>query len=81
MADIKLQEGFLDELSELKAVAADMKVDLSLKEGACTPTTEKFKALCDRLVAEIAEYQKLLQQDVAELEKFYNDMRALDRSK
>ena len=78
--EIKVAEGFSDQLAELKSLAEILKTDWKLENVDATATTREFATRYKRLHDILKLYKTLLIQDVNELERFCSDIKNLDNS-
>lgn len=78
--EIKVADGFVEQLAELKRRVDQMPTDWKLDAIDATATTREFATRYKRLHDILKLYKTLLIQDVNELERFCSDIKNLDNS-
>lgn len=79
-AEIRVQDSFADQLSDVKNAANSIMCGWSLESADATATTQEFAARYERLQKLMGAYKELLVSDANELDKFYKDIMKLDQS-
>ena len=90
MPDISIKEEFLNDISSVKNAGKSLSgqvteksphTDNYLSEQIATETTRAFSERCMRFSKIVTEYQRLLIDNLCELERFYQDINDLDKTR